>query len=99
MGNPGTAFEELNRELRGRGFELIEDVSDPEAFGSRYATYSREAESIRLIWDGKDEWLVLQRRSTSETAWNDIAIERVGRETANPRNIEALKIAVDTHFS
>ena len=94
MGNPGNAFEEIGRELAALKFTLIEDVYDEQAFGSRWAHYSRGDESVRLIWDGKEEWLLIENRNENEQAWKELCIERVGRETASAANIAVLRASL-----
>jgi hypothetical protein len=94
MGSPGNAFAEIGRDLVALKFTLVEDVYDEQAFGSRSAHYSRGAEHVRLIWDGKEEWLRIENRNENEQAWKELCIERVGRETANAANIAALRASL-----
>src|SRR6266536_2381638 len=94
MGNPGNAFEDIGRDLAGLKFTLVEDVCDEQAFGSRYAHYRRGDENVRLIWDGKEEWLVLEGRHEDERAWKELCIEEIGRKTADSANIGALRSAL-----
>ena len=96
MGSPGNTFEETDRDLASRGFKLIESVHDENAFGSRYAIYSRGAESVRLTWDKRDEWLLLEIRKTSAESWRDLCIEKIGRKTASADNIAALRAALQS---
>ena len=94
MGNPGNAFAEIGRDLVGLKFTLVEDVYDEQAFGSRWAHYNRGDENVRLIWDGKEEWLRIENRNENEQAWKELWVERVGRETANAANIAALRASL-----
>lgn len=98
MGNPGSAFEDLDRELANRGFEATEEVFHPQAFGSRYSTYKRGNTFIRLIWDGKDDCLVLETRDEPEPVWKDLWIERIGRASARAQNIDALRTALSAQI-
>ncbi len=45
---------------------------DEEAFGSGWITLARGDDLFRLVWDGKDGWAHLQRR-TPTSSWVDIA--------------------------
>ena len=94
MGNPGTAFEDIARDLTELDFVLIEDVCDEKAFGSRYAHYQRGDENLRLSWDAKEEWLVLEGRHENERGWKELCIEEIGRKTADSANIAALRSAL-----
>jgi len=74
-------------------FALVEDVYD-EQVGSRYAHYRKDNQDVRLVWDGKEEWLVLESRSDPEIAWHELAIEQIGRKTADDTNILSLRTAL-----
>jgi len=94
MGSPGNAFEEVGRYLTGLKFRLIEDVYDAQAFGSRYVVYSRGTQDVRLIWDGKEEWLLLELGNAATDDWTELRRERVGRNTATPENLATLTTAL-----
>jgi hypothetical protein len=94
MGSPGNAFEEIDQDFAGLKFALVDDVYDEQAFGSRYAHYRRGNQNLRLVWDGKEEWLLLENRNQNEKAWKELCIKRIGRETANAANIAALRAAL-----
>jgi hypothetical protein len=94
MGHPGNAFERVGQALAERSFAVVEDVYHPERFGSRHALYERVGERYRLIWNGEEEWLLLQeaRRPAvpEEEVWTDLALERIGRATAGEEQIDRL---------
>ena len=78
-----TAFEKileaLEPPLTQNGFFKVEEKSHPEAFGSRYTTLGDGKEFIRLTWDGKEGWFVLESIPTSsvtfESGWADILLQ------------------------
>ena len=98
MGSPGSAFDHVSTALEARGFTLAEDENHPEAFGSRFMIYEKDADSIRLVWDGKQEWLMLQRGGSDDTAWREIGLVRVGREVAGPAHLEALSKTLEANL-
>ena len=62
----------LHVSLLSRGFALEAEVESPESFGSWYRDYERSGQRIRLLWDGKDRWFVLQ----GGQRWRDLAIRK-----------------------
>ncbi len=72
-------FEEIMPVLVKGGFSEVERKNHPEAFGSRFITFGDEKELIRLTWDGKNEWFVLESISLSsmifESGWADILLQ------------------------
>jgi hypothetical protein len=78
-----TAFEQIlgavEPPLTRSGFSKIDEKSHPEAFGSRYITFGDGREFIRLTWDGKEGWFVLESIPASsvafESGWADILLQ------------------------
>jgi hypothetical protein len=72
-------LEAIELPLRRSGFSKVEEKSHPESFGSRYITFGDGEEFIRLTWDGKQEWFVLESIPASsvtfETGWADILLQ------------------------
>ena len=62
----------LHEGLLARGYAVEASLDSPESFGSWYKDYLRSDRRVRLIWDGRDQWFVLQGGST----WRDLAIKR-----------------------
>lgn len=62
--------DHLNRAFLERGY-CIEYEQKPESFGSWYRDYVRGDRRLRLIWDGRDRWFVLQ----GGTTWRDLIIQ------------------------
>jgi len=47
------------------------------SFGSWYVSFEKENNKIRLVWDGKDQWLKLQTKSAKtrdKNGWKDLWI-------------------------
>ena len=86
MGSPGRAFDFISDYLSEQGFEVVHD-SGTEGFGSRYVDYRRGSTRLRVIWDGGDEWLVAQELDSATGHGRDIAIQRVGRRTADDSDL------------
>jgi len=78
-----TAFERIleaiEPHLAQSGFSKVEVKSHPESFGSRYITFGDGKEFIRLVWDGKEEWFVLESIPASSatflSGWADILLQ------------------------
>ena len=51
---------------------LETELLTPESFGSWYRDYERAGQRIRLLWDGKDQWFVLQ----GGQRWRDLVIRK-----------------------
>lgn len=64
-------------ELASGKFAVVDERFDKNTFGSRYVTFHRAPESLRLSWDGKEEFLVLEWTPDEEQAslgmWEDVA--------------------------
>ena len=83
MSSTDTAFEQIlgaiEPPLSRGGFSKVEEETYPEAFGSRYATFGNGKEFIRLTWDGKEGWFVLESNPansvTFEYGWIDILLQ------------------------
>lgn len=85
---PGSAafdeiLEALKPELTAQRFALVEAREHPEAFGSRYATFSDGSRFLRLVWAGKERWFVLEgdaspeyRSPSGEPVWIDLTLQR-----------------------
>jgi hypothetical protein len=62
----------LDEGLLARGYAVERTQENPESFGSWYRDYVRGEQRVRLIWDGRDQWFVLQ----GGKEWHDLAIRR-----------------------
>jgi len=75
--------------MRELGFEIQESRLMPEVFGSWWIRAIAEGKSLRVVWDGRDATLVIQRPSLSGnlSQWGDrwIAGERYAHKTRELR--------------
>ncbi|HEU0014939.1 MAG TPA: hypothetical protein VFQ45_14725 [Longimicrobium sp.] len=59
------------------GLEQVEDDAwTGRPFGSRYATFAAGDRQVRIVYEGRDRWFVieaLQPRSAGSPAWTDLA--------------------------
>ena len=59
-----TAFERITETieppLTQSGFSQVEEKNYPESFGNRHITFGNGKEFIRLVWDGKEQWFVVE---------------------------------------
>jgi len=86
---PSTDFDALSERvasvLASAGFAPAQ-TERSSAFGSHYSDFANGAKVYRLVWDGKESWLVLQYcddvQSSVPSIWSDVALFRVGREYA-----------------
>jgi hypothetical protein len=87
-------LDEIEARLAAAGFKRVHDQEHPRAFGSREVVWAAAKRVLRLIWDGKEYWIILQARPSSSIEWQDIRCERVKRdgldETGRTGLIEAL---------
>lgn len=73
-------MQQLDKKLSSQGYLISSNEYHKELFGSRYCTWVNKVEkmAIRLVWDGKDSWFVLEEstfiKSDSKFAWADIGI-------------------------
>jgi hypothetical protein len=51
---------ELQLILVFHGFSKSEDEYHPETFGSRFVAFDGPKEKIRIIWDGKEQFFVIE---------------------------------------
>lgn len=68
-------FERTRALLKERGF--TEDELDPytgQSFGSWYVTVVHQPR-LRIIWDGKDGWMIIQRETNRPYHWDPLRKE------------------------
>lgn len=75
------AFERILQSIKPvlikNGFAEVERKGHPQVFGSCYITFKDNKEFIRLVWDGKEKWFVLECASIESLtpAWLDILLQ------------------------
>jgi len=60
-----TDFDTFRDQLTEAGFQVSAEDHHPESFGSWLLDLDTQPR-CRLIWDGKDHWLILQRGGVDE---------------------------------
>ena len=84
-------FEEFEGELNHRLIDLgyVESAREiNSSFGSHYAEFQNRKTVYRLVWDGRESWLVLARATVlpdEEPKWHDVSLQRFP-SLATPRN-------------
>lgn len=92
-------FDELDRGLgqllQAAGLVRGETASHPEAFGSRYSVYVGPHFSLRLTWDGKEGWFVLEcdrlPGAASPGPWVDLSLQRYDPARGDERRVAELR--------
>lgn len=67
-------------------FSLVEEVSHPEAFGSRYALFRRGIAALRFIWDGKDGWFILEHTEDVNAKWPEERWQEITHVQFSPKD-------------
>jgi hypothetical protein len=52
--------ERLNTRFSSEGYEVVHFQNDDMVFGSCYIMWSNNEEALRLTWDGKECWFILE---------------------------------------
>ena len=90
------AFEQiidaLQPKLSAQGFTLRVAREHAQTFGSRYMTFSDGTRFIRLVWDGREEWFVLEgddaphdRPSSGAPVWVNLTLQHFKLGEADAR--------------
>ena len=98
MITPSQAFERIEAALRqtleSAGFQDTRSESHPQAFGSQFSVYTSPSATLRLTWDGKEGFFVLEcDRLPNETApgpWADLTLQRFDSRVDDDRRVEEL---------
>ena len=71
---------ELTKKLHSDNYLKTENENHPESFGSRYTVWKNfeTLNAIRLIWDGKDSWFLIEEspftKDSEPNSWTDLVI-------------------------
>jgi hypothetical protein len=103
MKDPGCLFDDfagaLSKVLEAQGFRLRERPQPPQSFGSRLVMYVRGTQEVRLLWDGRERWFLLQQRGAilhgHEDEWNDVAFERYDPTRDPPERVSEIQAGLD----
>jgi hypothetical protein len=89
MSGSAKRLAEVCRLLSDAGYVIADSNYDPESFGSWWILLRAQV-SHRLVWDGKDQWLILQRQTgpsdLAESTWEDLWVEKDARQ-ATPEDL------------
>jgi hypothetical protein len=87
-------FQRLQQLLSVNGFPILEANYSRDSFGSWHVTLSTTPRR-RVIWDGKDGWLILQEKTEErfgdDFVWRDLWIERTPADQTCEPAVEALR--------
>jgi hypothetical protein len=81
-------FQTYRAALEERGFRAVEARYDDRAFGSWLVALEGNP-AIRLVWWGKEQWLLVQGRSGDE--WVDAWIARDARDQTPDSALEQIE--------
>jgi len=84
---PRTEFDALSTKvaslLAPAGF-IPDRMERDSIFGSHVTYFVNDAKVYRLVWDGKESWLIAEYcdnfQGLVQSSWNDVAIYRAGRD-------------------
>jgi len=79
----------LNIKLALQGYRMVHEQHNDKVFDSRYTIWSNNEDALRLTWDGKESWFILevadQLPLSVITAWDEIV-----SSPYNPRKNDAV---------
>ena len=88
----GDRVPRLLQALRDAGMQVVVFKSDPPAFGSWYVDVARGASVLRVVADGKEQWVVVQATLLGE--WQDL---RIWRAVTGAAWIDAVIQTINDH--
>lgn len=95
-------FPELLALIRERtdahGFTLADEQAGPALLGSRRARLRKGIKELHLVWDGKEQWLVVEYRPAPEyppaREWTGLLSERYTGDNISDDDRERLRRGV-----
>ena len=98
MISPSLVFESIcvviEPMLVADGFIKIEENKDPDYFGSQYITFEDNRERIRITWDGKEQWFVMEtiplNSPTCSSGWADILLQFFRPQEATEKTVKEI---------
>jgi hypothetical protein len=96
-------FDRLSNEvadlLSPAGFSASESERDG-PFGSHYTEFSSGRERCRVVWDGKDAWLLAEHAADASGGenikWKDLVVLRLGHSAPGVRFSESRQQLLDS---
>jgi hypothetical protein len=100
-------LEAIKPVLIEKKFVIVEESRGNEAFGSRYIIFENVNEQIRLTWDGKGKWFVLETTVDPPSkyeylSWADISLQFYKPDRDNDKVVheiaDDMRIALCEYF-
>ena len=63
------SFEFTKQELLAANLKIVEAEYSPESFGGWHIVI-RSKPDIRILWDGKEQWLVVEEKTKRKDHWD-----------------------------
>lgn len=84
----------LMDKLTHQGYQPVHEEHHDPVFDSRYIIWSNNQEAMRLTWDGKENWFILQITEDlpirALTRWDEIAVTPFDSKNSNEADIRAV---------
>ncbi len=78
-----------------RGFAPVDTPTSAHGFGTRVARWRRGAEELRLLWDGKEQWINFEYRPAPEhppaLEWTGTLSERYTGNAISDQDVTRLR--------
>jgi hypothetical protein len=88
----GDRVPRLLQALRSAGLQVVTFKASPETFGSWYVDVARGLSVLRVVADGKEQWVVVQAALLGD--WRDI---RIWRAVSGSDWIDAVIETINDH--
>jgi hypothetical protein len=79
--------ERLTTRFIPGGYQIVHQQHDDLVFGSCYTIWSNNQDALRLTWDGKESWFILEEADlpiSAATPWTEIIISPFDIEKPDP---------------
>jgi len=86
------SFDHFRQRLQDAGFSERDARYDDAAFGSWVITL--EGEPLRVVWEGRDSWLIVQREQDEQ--WVDLWVARDAADQS-PEVVTATLVRLKGH--
>ncbi len=92
-------LHDMEERLGTAGFKRVHEQEHPQAFGSREIVWAGPTGVLRLVWDGKESWIILEARPSNGINWEELRLEKVRRDGLDENGRKVLIQALDTWLS
>lgn len=79
--------ERLTTRFNSEGYQIVHEQNDDPVFGSCYIIWSNNEDALRLTWDGKECWFLLEETLlpiSAVTPWAEIIVVPFDTEKPDP---------------